>query len=497
MKADVGHSPEQVSEKLKAQKMLGRKLVFFIILVNAVLSVFTSGIQLYLSYDRDRDKVLDSINIIDKSFRTGFEDALWEYNYGLAEALLDGVYNRADVEYVDLLINAGKRLTRGEQSSHLILDTLSFSHTNQLGIDIPVGELTIGLSLENVQARIWAQFWTLMLSNFAKTALASVIMLILFNTLVSRHLKTIAQYVSETSWLKAAQPLTLKRSEKHSMDDLDYIVNAINTAKVKSAESFEILGKEIKQRRIAEGALSKKAIMLEQTNEKLMHANREQAEFTYAISHDLKSPTNTVNMLLDELNHTHIDTLDDDAKGLIKVAQNTVKRMGILVEDILHYSTTIEEDIVAKPVKLNVMLAEIINDMQADIKDSCASIQFDPLPVIYGSSVQLRILFQNLINNALKFRSPERELEIKIHCRVDEKNNRVNISVSDNGIGIEPKYSEKVFGLFQRLHTHNTYPGSGIGLTLCKRIVTNHHGQISVNSVPDQGATFEISLRKK
>ena len=483
----------------KSTAQLGRRIVFLIVTASALLSVVASAAQLYFSYQRDRDEVLESVSVIDQSLREGFENALWEFNFGLVQALLDGIYNKTDVEFVEMETTTGQLWTRGEgPRTDLIMETLTFQHRDTAGEVVPLGKMTIGLSLANAKERVWAQFWTLLLSNMAKAAGASLVILMIIDHLVIRHLRTIADYVAGSSWLDRTQVLRLDRRDATRDDDhgdeLDHIVTAINEAKLRSAEAYKAMQTEIEQRRFAEQSVARKAERLTRLNELLVQTNREQADFTYAISHDLKSPTNTVSMLLDELVLGHADVLDGDATYLIERAQKTVARMGRLVEDVLKYSCTVEQKVVTEPVNLNLLVQDILEDLQSDIGEADADIELGELPVVSGNALQLRLLFQNLICNAIKFRSPDRPLEVTIRSTGDRDGRKQRIAISDNGIGIAPEFHERIFGLFQRLHSYEAFPGSGLGLALCQRIVANHGDRIDLRSAPGEGSTFAFSL---
>jgi|GEM_PF-6773456 len=237
---------------------------------------------------------------------------------------------------------------------------------------------------------------------------------------------------------------------------------------------------------------------LRQTNEKLVQVNREQAEFTYAISHDLKSPANTIKMMLDILSEDCSEALNDQGRTALDAAIQTTGRMALAVEGVLNYSRTIEEDPDQEMVDLTSLMNGILADLKADIVANDAVVRLGQLPTVTGNALQLRMLFQNLISNAVKFRSADRAPIVDIALKTAEGTQdcdaTTTIAVADNGIGIEPEYQDRIFDLFQRLHTHDAYPGTGIGLALCKRIVGNHGGDISVSSVPGKGSEFSISL---
>ena len=240
--------------------------------------------------------------------------------------------------------------------------------------------------------------------------------------------------------------------------------------------------------------LATKAAELEQSNEELRQANREQSEFTYAISHDLKSPANTIGMLISELFDEYGDDLNSEACELIDQTLQTVERMKQLVDDVLGYSRTIEHGFTIARVDMDRLVGEIIADLKGDIVQHDIEINVARLPVIEGNAFQLRILFQNLISNAIKFRSPDRPAQVSIYSTKNPQTKILNIVVSDNGIGIAPKFHDNIFALFQRLHTHDDYPGSGLGLTLCRRIAMNHSGKINVDSAPGSGSNFSLEL---
>jgi signal transduction histidine kinase len=241
--------------------------------------------------------------------------------------------------------------------------------------------------------------------------------------------------------------------------------------------------------------LAEQADNLQTTLEHLRQTNREQAEFTYAISHDLKSPSNTLLMLLGEMRAGHGASLDPDALELIDLAEQTATRMRTLVDDVLAYAACVETQPAHAPVDLNALVQTLLQDLRYDIQHQQARIDCENLPMVIGNPMQLKLLLQNLVSNAIKFRDRDRPPVVRIASQA-LKGNRSLIKVQDNGIGIDPAHFDRIFGLFQRLHAHDHYGGSGIGLALCKRIALNHGGEISLSSVAGQGTTFTVSLER-
>lgn len=219
---------------------------------------------------------------------------------------------------------------------------------------------------------------------------------------------------------------------------------------------------------------------------------REQGEFTYALSHDMKSPANTVNMLLAELSEQHGTELSDDARDLLQLARGTVDRMRELVESVLNYSRTVSGERSREAVDLDAALDAVCADLRAAIEGSGTTIERGPLGTVHGNAMQLRMLLQNLLDNAMKFRAADRPPVIRVAAQHDE--NSCVLRVADNGIGIPAAARKRVFGLFGRLHTRDEYPGSGIGLALCQRIARNHGGRIEIDGEADSGTTFAVTL---
>jgi light-regulated signal transduction histidine kinase (bacteriophytochrome) len=179
--------------------------------------------------------------------------------------------------------------------------------------------------------------------------------------------------------------------------------------------------------------------------------------------------------------------LDQDADDFIGYATDGALRMQKLIQDLLAYSRVGTRGKSFQEVDLEAVLAEALDNLGLAIREKEATITHDPLPTVRGDGGQLTQVFQNLIDNAIKFRSEDRP---KVHISANTEGNELVCSVRDNGIGIPTEYQSRLFLLFQRLHTRQEYPGTGIGLAICKRIVERHGGRIWVESTPGEGSTF-------
>ena len=223
----------------------------------------------------------------------------------------------------------------------------------------------------------------------------------------------------------------------------------------------------------------------------LTRSNKDLEQFAYVASHDLQEPLRAVAGCLQVLQKRYQDKLDARADELIGHAVDGSRRMQALVEGLLAFSRVGTRSGEFKPVNGDEALDSALKNLATAIQESGASVTRDPFPTLKADPLQLTLLFQNLIGNAIKFRGDQPP---QIHLSAAYHDGHWILSIKDNGIGIEPQYFERIFVIFQRLHTRKEYPGTGIGLSICKKIVERHGGRISVESIPGQGCTFRCSF---
>ena len=226
--------------------------------------------------------------------------------------------------------------------------------------------------------------------------------------------------------------------------------------------------------------------------EDLERSNRELEQFAYVASHDLQEPLRMVASYTQLLARRYKDKLDSDADEFIGFAVDGARRMQELINDLLTYSRVGSRALELELVDSNELVDQVIADLGAAIQDAAATVTHNDLPTVRADRLQLQQLFQNLIANAIKFQKPDVAPVVHVSARMTIS--EWTFSVSDNGIGIEPQYLERIFMLFQRLHSCAEYPGTGIGLAICKKIVERHGGTIEVHSEPGRGTTFDFTL---
>jgi PAS domain S-box-containing protein len=293
-----------------------------------------------------------------------------------------------------------------------------------------------------------------------------------------------------------------------------------NSANIHAADGVTLLatiaqGQDFTERKRAEEALKK-------LTEELTRSNKELEQFAYVASHDLQEPLRTVASYTQLIARRYRGRLDADADEFIAFAVDGVNRMQQLINDLLAYSRVSTRGKSFEPTNIETILDQALFNLRARIQESQAAVTHDPLPTVSADAAQMVQLFQNLIGNAIKFRRPGEPPRVHISARkvtndpstdsgqaqrrVTEKESSDTrhpspvthrewlFSVCDNGIGIEPQYHERIFVIFQRLHTRSEHPGTGIGLAICKRIVERHGGRIWVESELGKGATFYFIL---
>ncbi|WP_348673055.1 ATP-binding protein [uncultured Abyssibacter sp.] len=252
------------------------------------------------------------------------------------------------------------------------------------------------------------------------------------------------------------------------------------------------LARERKAREEAETLLEAKARELHERNRELRRSNEELERFAYAASHDLRAPLRTIAGFSDLLQRKEAASMSDSGREFLELIQEAVSQMDNLIEDLLQFSRANRVEVNFEPIDLAEVIDDASDRLRSLIEQQSATIEVGPLPQVSGHAGLLTRLFQNLISNGCKFARPGVPPVVRISAAPD--GDQVCVRVEDNGIGIEPEYQEQIFQMFARLHNADDYPGTGIGLALCTRIVERHSGRIDVVSQPGEGATFRVWL---
>lgn len=229
----------------------------------------------------------------------------------------------------------------------------------------------------------------------------------------------------------------------------------------------------------------------ERREEELSRTNKELEQFAYVSSHDLKEPLRKVSMYAQLLQVKCGEMIDTDVRNWLDNIVNGVLRMNNLIEDLLAYTRIDRREQEHERVDLNEALKSVLSDLETAIKEKQAEILTDSLPFVTGSRIQIRQVLQNLIANAIKFHGSDTPL---VHISAKADLGLAHVTVRDNGIGIDPRFAQQIFQVFSRLHNAQRYPGTGIGLAICKKIIERHGGKIWVESQEGRGSCFHFTL---
>ncbi|MBF0505595.1 MAG: GAF domain-containing protein [Nitrospirae bacterium] len=260
---------------------------------------------------------------------------------------------------------------------------------------------------------------------------------------------------------------------------IDFMAN--EEKRLEAEEALRVINEELEQRIAIRTA-------------DLEVANKELEAFSYSVSHDLRGPLRHMSGFVEMLQQRLKDHPDEKSRSYADKISEASKKMGMLIDNLLNFSRLGRSQLQKRKVNLNALVSEVIREIQEEVKERDIRWEIDELPDELGDQSLLRLVFVNLISNAVKFTSTRPQAEIKIGCK--DEGDKFTCFISDNGVGFDMKYADKLFGVFQRLHRQDEFEGTGIGLANVQRIISRHGGRVWAEGSVDQGATFYFSLPK-
>lgn len=496
----------RITDRLKLAALFPAGVVFLVVVLSQVwaFSRQSEGRERREEVERVMVEVFELTLLSDAYLRTHAErpKMQWHLRYEKLGFLLAAMRAEGEEqqEYLDRVRRnhavlgklftalVGIRDERGRYTDLSLRDYAEGLLTGQLLIrarDITSAGVRLLKSInEEISARERSAFFTVLFLITALTAFIGTASLLLTRA-VARSLSALARGTEIIG--SGDLSFRIRMREEDEIGDLARSFDSMAGRLQSITVSRDDLAREVEERKRIEGRLREALEGLEASNKDL-------EQFAYVASHDLQEPLRMVSSYVQLLGRRYKGKLDRDADEFIAFAVDGALRMQGLINDLLTYSRVSTRGKPFGPVDCNRVIGEATDNLRLSIRESGAIVTHDPLPTIRADSAQMAQLFQNLIGNALKFRGGQPP---RVHAAAEEKEEEWVFRVRDNGIGIEPRFFERIFLVFQRLHGGGEYPGTGIGLAVCKRIVERHGGRIWVESRPGEGSTFYFTIPKK
>jgi len=456
-----------------------QKLMAILLLTSGVVLVLTCAAFLAYEFVTFRQTTLKNLSTLGAIIAANSTASLAFQNEGDAREILSALRAEPHIVAAALYDKDGKLFARYPADLPVAAfpaapdrDGYRFEHSHLVGF-APVAQASNPrLGTLYLQSDLTAVYGTLRLAG----AIAALVMAVSL---------LVAYLLSATLQGTISRPiLALSETAKSVSDRSDYSVRAPKLGGDELGlltDAFNQMLSRIEDQDRARGHLITE----------LEHSNRELEQFAYVASHDLQEPLRMVSSYTELLERRYGDKLDDKAREFIGYAVDGAVRMQRLINDLLEFSRVSTRGKALQPVDVTRVLGTVRANLSVAIQDAGALVTNDDLPTVMADETQLVQLLQNLIGNAIKFRGRERP---HVHVGAQATATEWVFAVRDNGIGIAPEYFERIFVIFQRLHARDEYPGTGIGLAVCRRILDRHGGRIWVESEPGRGSTFYFAL---
>lgn len=476
----------------KHQRHISNRLAAVVIAVSSILTLVSTGIQLYVGYRDDTAHISQMLNQVKSSYLNSLANSIWLLDEEQIKLQIKGIATLPDLSFVEVVTKNGQRFTGGRRPSNLkyaMTRELKITFFDGEGPPRQIGTLKLVATLEGAIQRLKERVLVILITNATRTFLFAFLILYVFNALITTHLKTIADHVNHLDMENLGTPLTLRRRENSAQDEFDMVVNSINRMSASLAENLA----EIKRRKEIETRLVVQ----------LREALRIRSEFIEIASHELRTPLTSMKLQLQLIEKNLAKTESERSKfnsefplvsQLIKYLGRDAERMEFLAENLIDYSKINSgksamdfksEDLVAlvrhtlSRFSVELELAKCVVNIHADSSPFFAEVNADGITRVLSC----------LIMNAIKYGRGK-----PIDVTVIHQNDSFVLRVTDHGIGISEQDKNRIFDRFQKAVTLDHYGGFGLGLYLAKEIVALHHGSISVESEQGKGASFFVTV---
>ncbi|WP_111641107.1 sensor histidine kinase [Marinimicrobium alkaliphilum] len=501
-------SPSSGLRSAFSRRGIGRRLLLLIILFSSCVTLLSTGVQLYVDYQRDLSAINTRLDEVESGYLGSISASLWNLDIRQLQLQLEGVRHLPDIQSVAVYENPqgvdnplALRIGEPVEQRAIVREYRLVYHLGGEGRDI--GRLVINASMDEVYRRLWEKAVVILMTQGVKTFVVSLFILYIFYRLVTQHLSTIAQFVSRFKLGKATSQLTLARTPPRKADELDQVTHAFNELGDNLHQAYEALRevnaeleRDIIARRRAEEEVKRLNEGLEQRvrqrTAELEAANKELASFSYSVSHDLRAPLRRIEgfrrILVEDCGHD----LHGDAGHYLSRIESGTREMAEMIDSFLRLSRVTQGELCVEDTNVSQLVQRVFNQQQEREPDRPARLELEPDICADVDRRIFEVLITNLLDNAWKY-SRQRN-EILIRFARDQSSGQNVYCLGDNGVGFDMKYADRLFTPFSRLHKAEDFDGIGIGLATVQRIIARHGGRIWAKSSPGAGATFYFTL---
>lgn len=486
----------------QANRTIGRRLLFYILLFSSVVTLVATGLQLFIDYQRDIGQVKARLDDVQKSYLPSIAASLWNLDPEQLKIQMEGIIQLPGVAAVAVHEQPGGvaqpiGITLGEFSQKRTINRVYPINYNTNYGNRYIGALRVQVSLQEVYARLWDKLIIILLTQAVKTFLVSFFIMFIVYRLVTSHLARIAQHVRQFNLAESDAPLTLKRNKPTRDDELDQVVSAFNRLSDNLSHAYqsmrqanEALSRDVRARRAAENEIRQLNSLLEervnQRTAELQAANDELATFCYSVSHDLRAPLRRIEgfrrILVEQSSHL----LPEKSHHYLNRIKTGAADMTDMIDGFLHLSKTTLGELNRECINVSEQVQVIFKDLREPERDIALVVQ--PDIQVKADRRFFVMLMNNLLENSIKYSRTKAHTCIEVgQCQY--RGYRV-VFVRDNGVGFDMRFSERLFAPFSRFHKAEDFEGTGIGLATVQRIISRHGGHIWAESAPDEGATF-------
>lgn len=467
------------------ESTIAKRLIFYTILCSTGITIITTAVQLYLDYKHDLSLIDVRTQEIKNIHLSTIAEALWTTDQINLNILLNGIIRMQDTQFAKVT-EKGKVVAQAGKpaNKNIIHNIFPLTHLHRDDM-VNIGQLEVAFSLTGIYQRLWKKFWVILVSNGIKTFIVAGFMFFIFQTLVTRHLHTLAEKSRNIDKDTLGEPLKLDRRNTtgdHMADELDILVNALNEMKQKIGANLQEL----------EGHRDLLESKVKERTSELEISNRELEAFSYSISHDLRSPLRAINGFSQILQRECYQVLDQRSQDYLERIIKASNHMGNLIDSLLRLSHINRREMNLSHADLAIICHRIIDRLRDHQHLNGAEFRITDAMESECDESLMTIALENLLSNAIKYSQHSNPAIIEVGKT--QKNQRDIYYIRDNGSGFNMEYANKLFVPFQRLHNDNEFPGIGVGLATVQRIIERHSGKIWAESSPGQGATFFFTL---